>query len=681
MADRLGGSRTVESATQSGVPGCPGLCRVFVASALPAAVLSEVSQMIKQSRLFFHQASRENADRATAYQPHIDGLRGISVLLILLFHLELPGVSGGFVGVDVFFVISGYLITGQLLSEIARQRFSYRRFFARRVRRLLPAFLVTLAATLVAGVFLLTPYRINELAESTLWAVFSLSNIYFWLHSGYFDATAAVKPLLHTWSLAVEEQFYVIWPALLVYLCRRGATRWALAVIGVLSFAAAELWLDLDPSASYLLTPFRVGEFAIGALLWWAPRAKEGVDRIRSILALLGLGLIGIAAVTFSEGTRFPGIHALVPCLGAVLLLRFGGSGLGKAVLVNPVLVRVGLVSYSLYLVHWPLIVFAKGGSAAPLSPPGQITLLITSIVVAVAMYRYVEQPFRVRSSTGYRLPDSAFAGFIGVISASLLFVAVVSAVSDGEWWQRGNPNALTVAQIDAGKAERFQLLIDLCEARGWERCEEPGQGVNVLILGDSHGPDGLNAMATAMPAARLALRSLPGCPPMLPETYARLRADHPGRTECIQFNETTWSEFPLSRFQHIVISVLFDWYTPTDLQQAIAAIKLRSTAEIWVFGNFLVLNGAFPELASRGALQSRDIKSFARFEDQLEAGAGDAYHFLSKRGLLCTGGDLDSCRLWFADVPFTYDEHHLSRQAATFIGERLRGSEKFPHE
>ena len=324
------------------------------------------------------------------YLSHIDGIRAVAVLVVVAYHLDLPHFSGGYIGVDVFFVISGFLITRLILGELERTgRLSFRNFYLRRARRLMPALFVTLAGSWLLFAWLFPPNRFQELSESMVAAVFSVSNIFFWSLSGYFDSDAATKPLLHTWSLGVEEQFYLFWP-LFLYLAHQFGQRvfTAVAVLGGISFIANFYGLAPGISAEYqsaifFHVPFRMFEFALGALciplMRWVPSSRL----LQDLMTVCGLIMIIYSSITLDGTVVFPAHNALLPCLGGMLMILASRAWLTAPLLQSRPVVFVGLISYSLYLVHWPLIVAWKYYTLEPLSLGSATVLFVIMLVLA----------------------------------------------------------------------------------------------------------------------------------------------------------------------------------------------------------------------------------------------------------------------------------------------------------
>ena len=403
-------------------------------------------------------------------------------------------MQGGFVGVDVFFVISGFLITRLILGELQRGEFSLARFYERRARRLFPALSVTIAGCMVGGMVLFSPQHFERLGAAAATTMVDGSNVYFWMESGYFDVDAAVKPLLHAWSLCVEEQFYLVWPVFLLLLRRRPV--WiqivTIAAAGAGSLAAAEAMLSVDAAASFYLTPFRVGEFAIGALMQWVVGRQPGNRLWLEPLVPVGLALIAYPVLTYTPETPFPGVSALVPCAGTALLLYSGHARFGGLVLRNGPTVALGLVSYSWYLIHWPMFVFYRYYKFAELESRESWMIVAASLAVAFVMYRFVERPFRRRPG----VPAEQYAPPLRFAASCALVALVVIAWSthvftQGGWpWRLPDEIELAVSNLDAKAQETGRFMPEAA----WPFGAEDGP-VKVLIVGDSHSIDLFNAV------------------------------------------------------------------------------------------------------------------------------------------------------------------------------------------
>lgn len=336
--------------------------------------------------------------KSLAYRPDIDGLRAVAVLAVVAFHAFPQGIRGAFVGVDVFFVISGFLISTIILQKLERGTFSFSGFYARRVKRLFPALLVVLAACLLAGWFGMVADEYRQLGKHTAAAAGFVSNFFYWNESGYFDSSAYTKPLLHMWSLGIEEQFYIGWP-LLLWLCRRAGWNafWVMAWVALGSFASNVWMVNTDSAMTYYSPQSRVWELAIGSMLAHvhnagrsAAPARLGGEEIRSAA---GLALIGVSVVFLTREALFPGWWALLPTLGAALVISAQHAWINRVVLSNRWMVLVGLISYPLYLWHWPILVFQRLSEVDTPSRDARMAAVALSIALAWLTYRLVERP------------------------------------------------------------------------------------------------------------------------------------------------------------------------------------------------------------------------------------------------------------------------------------------------
>lgn len=339
-------------------------------------------------------------DKAINYRPDIDGLRAIAVLGVLWYHLDPATLGGGFVGVDVFFVISGFLISSLIIKDLENGGFSIARFYERRIRRILPALFCMIAACCVAAWFILLPEEFLDFAKSAKYAAISLPNLYFLGEiRDYFSPGVERFPLLHTWSLGVEEQFYILFPLLLMLLFRHvGHPRMRLALVSlafVASLAAAVLAVPRHPEKAFFLLHYRAWELMLGAIIAMAKPRLRSVALNRS-LGAAGLAMIVLSMVLYTENTAFPGAGAIPPCLGAGLVIMAGSDtrAITARLLAWRPLVFIGLISYSVYLWHWPLIVFAKHAGMRE-SAPTAMLLGAASLVAGTLSWRFIEQPFR----------------------------------------------------------------------------------------------------------------------------------------------------------------------------------------------------------------------------------------------------------------------------------------------
>ena len=426
-----------------------------------------------------------------SYRADVDGLRAIAVVCVILFHFGIEAFKGGFVGVDVFFVISGFLITRMIRAQFAAGRFSFSNFYVRRARRLFPALFATIVASFGAAYLLFSPQHLERFGGSVLHALFAAGNFYFWSESGYFDAEAAMKPLLHTWSLAVEEQFYLVWPALLVLLLRR-SSRLVLPFIlsaGVLSLYLGERWLGTDEAAAFYLLPARVAELAMGAAMVWLVERQPRSKLLLEPMVWTGMALIAYSVFSYDEATAFPGLSALLPCVGTALLIYSGEARYSGWILRQRLVVGVGLISYSLYLIHWPLLVFYRYYKFDELTRFETVALVVVSFVAAALMYRFIENPIRHGIRKEKHLTPARF-GLACVALTLIVALPAAHAWRRGGWgWRLPSEIRTTAENLEEKRLLTWQYVEGVAS-----RAFDTGRA-NVLVTGDSHAKDLFNAL------------------------------------------------------------------------------------------------------------------------------------------------------------------------------------------
>ena len=448
---------------------------------------------------------------SAGYRPDIDGLRAIAVLVVVLFHFEVDAFAGGFVGVDVFFVISGFLITRLIRHDVDAGRFSFGVFYIRRVRRLFPALFVTIVATFIAASVLFTPLHLERLGGSALHALLSVSNFYFWTESGYFDAASTLKPLLHFWSLSVEEQFYLVWPALLVALLTRTRSRVALGVFivaaGLASLLLSIRWTEADAATAFYLAPARIVEFAIGAILVWCVDFKPKANIWLEILLATGLALVLYSVFTFDETTKFPSWSVLVPCVGTGLAIYAGEARYLGGMLGSRVPVFIGLISYSLYLCHWPIFVFYRYTHPnLEIETVHVVALVVVSSAVAIGMRHFVETPFRFSSSQlAVAGVSPRFGLTCALLSLVMTFPAAHSWANRGWVWRYSSEsqNLAQLFDLDLRRTESIRFQQEHVLSAGFTSARE-----RVLVVGDSHARDVSNGLAQVLPKDRFEVRA-----------------------------------------------------------------------------------------------------------------------------------------------------------------------------
>ncbi|WP_375549188.1 acyltransferase family protein [Oceanicaulis alexandrii] len=616
------------------------------------------------------------------YRPEIDGLRTIAVLSVVFYHAELfigdrQLFRGGFLGVDVFFVISGYLITSIILKEAAGTGFSFLRFYERRARRLLPALIVVLLAATLAAVPMLHASALKEYAGSAVTSLLFSSNIWFWLQDAYTAEPSRLKPLLHTWTLSVEEQFYIFIPVLvlLVLKIRQSVLLPTLVLVFLSSLILAQISSQHATEANFYLLPMRAWELMAGAILACLEvrYGRKSPPVLQSVMPVLGVCLVCGPILVFHHGLPHPSYLTLAPVLGVALLIWFTQpGGLVTTLLSLRPMVWIGLVSYSLYLWHFPMFALARV-QFGELSLSLTLGLIAGSVVLSGLSYVWIEKPFR--NAQQVSLPR--FMALASLLVGLLLIINGTIFILDGRVKLPGGSHfAYTQAQIESGRNARFDRVRQRCLRLGWEVCDDPQNGRrNIMIVGDSHTVDALNVLDVIFPQTHLMQSTLPGCPPS-PDIRALVSATHPQLPDCEAMNRERFDPASLQDVDMVVITYLGDWYGPDDLEPYLQFLTANTDVPILWFGNYIHLNADFPDLLRQGdGLESVEslgsqIRSRFLYEDQntqLAASYGVVY--VSKRDALCDG---DDCPLFAEGEPFTWDRHHLSRPFARRLGEAL---------
>jgi len=486
------------------------------------------------------------------YRSDIDGLRALAVVPVILFHANIT-CPGGFIGVDIFFVISGYLITGIIERDVSDGRFSIIDFYNRRIRRIFPAMFAMMTVSTLIALLTLPPNQLKDLGKSILATAAFCANILDYRHSGYFDTSSQYDPLLHMWTLSVEEQFYVFWPLMLWTLGFLSLSKYKIRAIGVIlisSLALSVYWINNNPNAAFYLLPSRAWELALGSALaiMQVQKLLQHPSRIAAdACSLIGLAMVVASIVAYDSATPFPGIAALLPCLGALVIIYSSTATLsagGQLLSFRPI-VFTGAISYSLYLWHWPILVFARLIINRELTYSERILLIILTFIVAWISYIFIETPFR----GGRFARVSRFVWIGGGLVSALSFVAIgaIVYVTDGVA-VRSPSVALWVAK-ESIEGDTFQQ--SSCLARGRELPEirgcllgapSPTLDYDGVLWGDSHATQFAPAIEDIGKQLGLTIREITkaGCAPVpgvkfLPIAEMRL--------ECPTFNDAASRE------------------------------------------------------------------------------------------------------------------------------------------
>ncbi|MGQ8704756.1 acyltransferase family protein [Serratia sp. TSA_198.1] len=504
----------------------------------------------------------ENVVKETvkSYRRDIDGLRAVAILLVVLYHSGVSFLSGGFIGVDVFFVISGFLIGGIIYTELNNKNFSYSRFYVRRIKRIAPALLVMLFFCSAFAFFYLSPLELKDFSLFSGSTILSVPNIMLWHKTNYFSPNAELNPLLMTWSLGVEEQFYIFLPIILSVIIRFNKRAVAsIAVISIVSFVACVILTKTNPLFSFFMLPTRAWELGIGVML--SIMHKEGRFNSLSILKkefllIIGLSLILFSAVAFNKNTMFPGYAALLPVLGSAMII-LGNGRISALLLGNRFMVFIGLVSYSWYLWHWPLLSFARLGINGQLPMHSGIIISGIALFIAYLSYLFVETPFR----KGFKFSNNKI--IFGYVAASLILLSPTFAA----YLLQGIPQRVNpaVAQAEIDKLDR---IADRClvgygsTSYSKDKSCVPNTGQDaVALVGDSHAAALRGGVDQYAKKSNMAVYQLTkaSCPMLLGATKAM--GDYPSHAaECESYNSKVLALITRNeKIKTVVISAFWD--------------------------------------------------------------------------------------------------------------------------
>lgn len=638
------------------------------------------------------------------YRREIDGLRAIAVLPVILFHAGFDTFAGGFVGVDVFFVISGYLIAGILARDLEAGQFSLLRFYERRARRILPALFLMLVATVPMAWALMTPSQMAGFFASFVSVSTFTANFHFYDASGYFASETEMQPLIHTWSLAVEEQFYLIFPLLMAGLWRwwRRAVAPVLALVAVASLAGAIEALPRDPAKAFFLPGARAWELLAGTLLALWPADAAPASRRGSWLAGLGLAMILVPVVTYDEYTPFPGLAALPPVLGTLLVLHFarGGSPVAALLSVRPV-VGLGLISYSAYLWHQPLFAGARLAYLTEPPPALMIGLIGLTLALAVLSWRYVEGP--VRRGALFVRRRAVFGATAAAIVAGIAIGAAGQAPQTAALWRwthlelapglaRLEAAMKGPETVDDGACFFSVEAVDAALLRRMTACRAR-LGPGLVVLGDSHAVDLVAAIATR-PDRPLFMVGLTagGCRLHRPqahcdfETFSDFLRDNPDIVKRVIYGQAGF--YLLSRdgesngSRQLVADLGLEERVPELLHnlgetvEVLAYLKVLSQhVETWWLGpwisphippGLMLRHGCAAPVVLRPNLEA-EYRELDQFLAEQTAAAGLRYLSLMDMLDLALPADLQDCR-----AIFWRDGDHLSPAGARRFAARL---------
>jgi peptidoglycan/LPS O-acetylase OafA/YrhL len=632
------------------------------------------------------------------YRPELDGLRSVAVIPVILYHAGFQVFSGGFVGVDIFFVISGYLITNIIYAEMLEKRFSILKFYERRARRILPALLLVCLACLPFAVRWLTPGELAEFGKSLIAVCLFASNIFFWLKSDYFATASELKPLLHTWSLAIEEQFYIFFPVLLLLLRRfPGKIVFAvIAVLSIISFATAEIGSVRFPEANFYLLPSRAWELGVGALvaLGFGGNRISGDGLARSALYSGWMMILG-SIFLLNSTMPFPGILALPSVLGTALIIMSAGTpAVGTRILRWQPMVWVGLLSYSAYLWHQPLFAFARTRSLEELTPVHYAGLIALTFLLAWLTMKFVETPFRDRKKTSVK----RLAMLASPIAAGIFVAGSAISLSHG-LPERKNGLA---GQIDADLQRAEGLNEDCSGLTVIRECETgPSDTPTLLVWGDSYAMQLTDGILASEPGAHVVQRTFHSCPPLFDLTpyqpFGEARKGLDWTEKCAAFNASVKVYLETHReVKFVVIGSLFTqfedatWFIDSSgrtvesdvetiiprFRETLDWIKARgirvvvfdpTPSETLDVGRCLARHEWFDSLDADDCQidLTKGFPSLVKVHDAIMKLAQN-YNIFSLRPLLCNG---TVCQVRNGNILFYHDIGHLTKEGSRFIG------------
>lgn len=620
----------------------------------------------------------ENQDK---YYSAIDGLRAIAVGLVLLYHAGFNFAKGGFIGVDVFFVISGFLITGLIARNIEANTWSFGKFYLRRIARLMPALLVTVLATLIAGYFILAPDDLARLGRTSLYAAMSVSNFFFWQEAGYFDQTATTKPLLHTWSLGVEEQFYLVWPAIVFLLMTwRGKAGAAigLAALGIFSLIAAARIEQGNPDAVFFMMPFRTYQFALGGLL--ALLIALRATNSRNIAGYFCLIILFAVAFTGGDDKSY-WLMAVIPALAAAVFIWSAEAPLVKTLFASGPFRWVGQRSYSIYLVHWPIMVLWPMATDFDLSPIEGTLGIVVSIVAGAILHGVVEKPFRFKRNVT-AIERGRSLAFTAAVFVACTFVGAHYWALSGfpqrvpeEVQQYTSLKTEWANRLTAVRAGVCNLSDEAAEAQySVEKCASPPIGKPAyMIIGDSYAAGASMILPEAYNEVYFGQFSMPGCHIRAPNVLL----PQPKRPWCERFYERAYDLAVKNGFDGVVISAawgaerrktaneLVRWAKQNNLDIVLLSDRPRFRERVPA----IVASSMSIKQAEKRLGKAENLV-FKKWAYDMEADFGDVVKVVNMHKVMCD----DHCMVFSDAGELLYlDSSHISREGAEWFGRRLR--------
>lgn len=615
------------------------------------------------------------------YRAEIDGLRAVAVVPVILFHAGISLFSGGFVGVDVFFVISGFLITGILISDIEKGQFSLARFYERRARRILPALFLVVLLCIPFAWYLMIPSQFDDFGQSIVAVVIFLSNMLFWGQSEYFAPAAELKPLLHTWSLAVEEQYYVFFPIMLAILWKFGKKTafWVIVFCTLVSLALSEFGSRTNPNLNFYSAPTRAWELFAGSICAFIMSNRQ-IDR-NNFLSLTGLALIGFSIFGFDGNTPFPSIYTLVPVVGTALILLYGSQGTWAHRLLSvPLMTGIGLFSYSAYLWHQPLFAFGRISMVGEPSEVMMLGLACVTFLLAFLSWKFVEQPFRSRDI----LKDQKSV-FITSAVGGIVLIAIGMAI----YINQGFSNRLTAAEKIIADYANYPASKVYEMGECYISDDKTDFGANCIadkktvVIGDSHAAALAVGLRHGMGAGMLTASQ---CPAVINDSALPAYPN----VNCDAVNQRRIALIGKHQPEKIIIHANWKNYPSPNfygnLSQTLRALKKASAAQVVLIGGVPQFSPPVPEILLRQqivlngeASTHTDLSKIEAVDREIEKIAkAEGAVFVSATQAMCSA---NKCLIVVADngrfYPVSFDYGHLTAAGSRRLAKAMAGQLK----
>lgn len=601
-----------------------------------------------------------------SFNHDIQGLRALAVLAVVLFHINPKILPGGYLGVDIFFVISGYLIIGHIWSELENNKFNLMNFYVKRTKRLFPALFVMIIASVVIGYFILLPSETTDMHKSLISSLFYVSNFYFYNVTDYFNTNIHYAPMLHTWSLSVEEQFYIIFPLILIFLYQYPKKiLFFLFTLFILFFIISITLVNIDQSLAFYSSPSRFFQFLAGGILSVSNIKNIFSKKTNELAAFFGLVIITITFFLYSENTSFPGINALLPTIATLMIIFSSKKSIyTNKILTNKIAQFLGNSSYSIYLWHWPLIVYWKIYKGE-LSKTDQLLILALSIIIGFLSWKYIENKTRFAE---YRINPILLS-----LSISLIFTFLIIFTLDGMSF-RYNDNQVKIAnylnykELDYREGKCFFTKnkndISLFDEKECIKYKKEKQ--NILLIGDSHAAMFYTTLNTHLEDGQtLSQITASGCRPL-----TSLRGDK----ECTNLISYAFKDI-IKNYKFDIIILAGRWQKEefNDIKETLDYVKNYSK-EIFLIGRNIDFDNSLPRILISSKSDFLNSNKIIKFKEvnEIDTKLNDLiekeFENITYISMFTPFCNEKGCNLTLNNEPIIYDTNHLTLKAANYI-------------